>query len=412
MVLDLNLYKGFITNSIFYLEAKVLDNIDVEIKISFFNLVIYPNPVTLGLNVSFSYKRKGGLINYTCDNINYENLANNKFNLILRCNQISGGIFNQDNLLNSYLVIDNSNINYQHALENLLNSKFYFQINKEIISFDGNLFETNIGNVSLYIDNIVNSKIVNLSGDNVQKSLNNVNYSLLNITNKPTFKYQLINNNNNNKSYEIIITFIGSTIDELNESTIKLFKDELFNTLFYELDLIFYIDFPINKLLNSTNLNTSKKITNLNSKENKINEPKASIETQTCTLVTTNLPNICINEDQKISYNTSNIGNNVAIYEFIIGNIYVKKGATLTFQLNKNSQKGNIAITNGLQNYGTINFDTDVSLSDSNISIDKLCPSFNINNNYWANYGTIIMNSNTITTTGGIELNPQGTIIY
>ena len=64
MVLDLNLYKGFLTNSIFYLDAKVLDNIDVEIKISFFNLVIYPNPVTLGLNVSFSYTNKGGLINF------------------------------------------------------------------------------------------------------------------------------------------------------------------------------------------------------------------------------------------------------------------------------------------------------------------------------------------------------------
>ena len=405
MVLDLNLYKGFITNSIFYLEAKVLDNIDVEIKISFFNLVIYPNPITLGLNVIFSYKNKGGLINYTCDNINYENLVNNKFNLILRCNQISGGIFNQDNLLNSYLVIDNSNNNYQHALENLLNSKFYFQINKEIISFDGNLFETNIGNVSLYIDNIVNSKIVNLSGDIVQKSLNNVNYSLLNITNKPTFKYQLINNNNNNKkSYEIIITFIGSTIDELNESTIKLFKDELFNTLFYDLDLIFYIDFPINKLLNSTNLNTSKKITNLNIKDDTSNDKIA------CSLVTFNQPKICVSEDlYNYKYTTSDIGGETAVYEFIIGNIYVKKGATLTFILNENSQKGNIAITNGLQNYGTINFDTDVSLSDSNISIDNLCPSFNINN-YWANYGTINMNGYKLTSIGETELNPPGVI--
>jgi hypothetical protein len=406
MVLDLNLYKGFITNSIFYLEAKVLDNINVEIKISFFNLVIYPNPITLGLNVSFSYKRKGGLINYTCDNINYENLVNNKFNLILRCNQISGGIFNQDNLLNSYLVIDNSNNNYQHALENLLYSKFYFQINKEIISFDGNLFETNIGNISLYIDNIVNSKIVNLSGDNVQKSLNNVNYSLLNITNKPTFKYKLINNNNNNKSYEIIITFIGSTVDELNESTIKLFKDDLFNTLFYDLDLIFYIDFPINKLLNSKNLNTSKKITNLNSKD------ATTIVKSECTLTTfAPPPKLCISVDFPYTYTTSNIGTEDFIYEFIIGNIYVKKGATLTFQLSKNSQKGNIAITNGLQNYGTINFDTDVSLSDSNISTstDNLCPSFNIDN-YWANYGIINMNGNTLQNTGETELKPHGVI--
>ena len=407
MVLDLNLYKGFITNSIFYLDAKVLDNIDVEVKISFFNLVIYPNPITLGLNVIFSYKNKGGLINYTCDNINYENLVNNKFNFILRCNQISGGIFNQDNLLNSYLVIDNSNNNYQHALENLLNSKFYFQINKEIISFDGNLFETNIGNISLYIDNIVNSKIVNLSGDNVQKSLNNVNYSLLNITNKPTFKYKLINNNNNNKSYEIIITFIGSTVDELNESTIKLFKDELFNTLFYDLDLIFYIDFPINKLLNSKNLNTSKKITNLNSKD-AIPTAKSA-----CTLTTFTPPKICVSVDKVYTYTTSSIGTKDLIYEFIIGNIYVNEGVTLTFQLSKNSQKGNIAITNGLQNYGTINFDTDVSLSSSNISTgtDNLCPSFNINNNYWANYGTINMNGYTITSPDGIKLNPPCTII-
>jgi hypothetical protein len=377
MVLDLNLYKGFITNSIFYLDAKVIDNIDAEIKISFFNLVIYPNPITLGLNVAFSYKRNGGFINYTCDNINYQNLANNNFNLILKCNKISGGIFEQDNLLNSYLVIDNSNNYYEHALENLLYSKFYFQINKEIIPFDGNLFQTNIGNVSLYIDDIVNSKIVNLSGDKVEQALNKINYSLLNITNKPTFKYQLINNSSNKKVYEIVIQFLGTSIDELSESTINLLKDELFNTLFYELDLVFYL--IIDKIPQKNSLITGNTTTTTPTKLCIKSTPSNTIKT--------------------FPYTPTS-------YSYNFGNIYVGKGMTLYFKnKTKTKTKTTIYLINGINNYGTINFDSDVIIEES-IDKDNVCPNYNIQDKF-ANYGTINMNGNSLS---GYTLNPKGTI--
>ena len=388
MVLDLNLYKGFITNSIFYLDAIVIDNIDVEIKISFFNLVIYPNPITLGLNVTFSYKKNGGFINYTCDNINYQNLANNNFNLILKCNKISGGIFEQDNLLNSYLVIDNSNNYYEHALENLLYSKFYFQINKEIIPFDGNLFKTNIGNVSLYINDIVNSKIVNLSGDKVEKTLNKINFSLLNITNKPTLKYQLINNSNNKKVYEIVIQFLGTSTDKLSESTISLLKDELFNILFYELDLVFYLIID------------------------KIPQKNSSITGNTTPITPTKL---CINPipsnpTNTITYKYTPIPTfpSSTSYSYNLGNIYVAKGMTLNFKNQIKTPtitKTTIYLTNGINNYGTINFDSDVYIYGS-IDKENVCLKYNLETKF-ANFGTINMNGNTLS---GYTLDPSGTI--
>ena len=79
MTLDLNLYKSFIDDKIFYVNATIPNNNEIQIYLSFYNLLVYPNPITFGLNVSFSYKKNGGFINYTCDNITYSNILNNDY---------------------------------------------------------------------------------------------------------------------------------------------------------------------------------------------------------------------------------------------------------------------------------------------------------------------------------------------
>jgi hypothetical protein len=392
---DLNIYKSLLDDKIskiFYINAKTSDNIDVQIYISFYNLIIYPNPITFGMNITFSYKKYGGFINYTCDNINYDNIVKNNYSLILRCDNISGGVFENYNLNNAYLVIDNNNnISYKYAIDNLINSNFYFQINNNLNTFNGNLFQTNLGDTTEYINNVVNSKIINIQGNFVYDLLININYSLLNITNSPVFEYKLLNDTNNKKFYNIVITFIGTDINDINNNTINLLIDEIVNTLFYNLKLVFYPLISSNS--NNTTLQNEKKLLNTS-----INVP--TVQNQlTTSFISKEALNICIgsNITQNINITNSNLIKESGIPTFIIYNVNIQSGGILNL-INKSTYSDSeiiVSITNGLGNYGTINCPFNLVLTNANINPNDTCPNFNIEY-YYLNNGCINLGSNNI----------------
>lgn len=398
MTLDLNLYKNFLINKVFYINAILLNNIDINIYLSFYNIIVYPNPVTFGMNVTFSYKKNGGLINYTCDNINYDNIANNNYNLILLCNIISGGVFENYNLNNSYLVIDNNNIKYKHALENLINSSFYFQINKNIITFNGNLFETNLGNISEYINNIVNSKILNLEGNNVYNVLNNINYNVLNLVKNPVFSYNLVNDIINNKIYNINIEFINTDINEINTNTLSLLLDELVNNLFYELDLVFYPRISTisgaSSKLNISNNNQIKLLNNLKNSNVPIINLSSTILLST-TAGVENTSTVCVSSSETIDIKMTSFTLQPVGYTFNIGNIYVEKDGTLNIINDSTVSDSDILIfiTNGLANFGTINCSSSIILTPDSTSSD-LCSGFLDLGIFWENYAGGVINLN------------------
>jgi hypothetical protein len=403
---DLNIYKSLLddkVNKIFYNNAQTSDNIDVQIYISFYNLIINPNPITFGMNVTFGYKKYGGFINYTCDNINYDNIVNNDYSLILRCDNISGGVFENYNLNNAYLVIDNNSITYKYAIDNLINSNFYFQINNNLTTFNGNLFQTNLGDTTEYINNIVNSKIINIQGNFVYDILNKINYSLLNITNSPVFEYKLINDTNNKKFYNIQIIFIGTDINEITNKTLNLLIDDILNTLFYNLKLVFY---PlISKTSNNITLQ-NKKLLNTS-----INLPIA--QPLTTSFISVETLNICVNSNntQLISITNNNLKNISGIPTYIIANVNIQIDGILILKNNSTYSDSNIliSITNGLANYGTIECPFNLLLTNANINPFDICPNFNISN-YWINDGLINLEGNILDCTGVTSFINNGTI--
>ena len=393
---DLNIYESLLDdkiNKIFYINAQTSEyNNDVQIYISFYNLIFYPSPITFGMNVTFSYKKYGGFINYTCDNINYYNIADNDYSIILRCDKISGGVFENYNLNKAHLVMDNNTtIRYKYAIDNLINSTFYFQINDNIATFNGNLFKTNLGDTTEYINNVVNSKILNIQGNFVYDILNNINYSILNITNSPVFEYKLINDNNNKKFYSIKITFIGTDINDINNNTLNLLIDDILNTLFYNLKLIFYpLITSTSKDIKSQNKNLLTRSVNLS------NTLQSGLITSFVTIETLN---ICIDQNitQYIYITNSNLKDISVIPTYIIGNAYIQSGGTLKL-INNSSYSDSqiiISITNGLANYGTINCPFNLVLTNANINPLDICPNFNTLN-YWLNDGCINLGSNNI----------------
>jgi len=415
MTLDLNLYRGLIDDDVFYINATI-NNIDILINISFYNLVVFPNPITFGLNVSFSYKKNGGFINYTCDNIAYQNIDDNNYSIILLCDKVSGGVFNQNNLNKSYLVLDNNNINYLHALENLINSNFYFQINNSLVTFNGNLFQTNLGDISEYIKNIVNKKILSLEGNNVYNILKKVNYSVLNTTNAPLFTYKVINDVNEKKGYTIEIHFNGTDINNLSNTTLDLLIQDVTNTLFYELDLVFYPKVSsTQKIILDSNL--------LNNSFSKLNDfnpfppiPPFNIPEITTTLNFASEPiiNICIprNGIQNFKVLNSNLKKTSGgFYVCDLSNVYINSGSIFNIingVTSINPANISITITNGLENYGTLNCDFfNLILDGFSTNFNNVCPNFDTYN-YWANHGCINLGNNSLLITGGAELNPKG----
>ena len=216
-MLDLNLYKGFVEDTIYYKDA-LINGENVSIYLNFADLTYFPNPITFTLIVKFGFKKKGGFIQYECKNINYNQIFLDEFNLILKCVQVSG-MFNDSNVGNAYLVIDSNIINFNSVLENLINSIYYFSVDNQFYTFDGSLFETNLEDIDSYINIIKNSKILNIDQCKVIEIINNLNYGYLNITSKPLVKIETINNSaqNNQKEYEITLTFLEETIEKLGK---------------------------------------------------------------------------------------------------------------------------------------------------------------------------------------------------
>ena len=145
-MLDLNLYKGFVEDTIYYKDA-FIDGEKVSIYLNFDDLTYFPNPITFTLIVKFGFKKNGGFIQYECKNINYYQIYLDNFKLILKCIQVSG-MFNDSNVGNDYLVIDSNIINFNSVLENLIHSIYYFSVDNQLYTFDGSIFETNLEDIN------------------------------------------------------------------------------------------------------------------------------------------------------------------------------------------------------------------------------------------------------------------------
>ena len=239
-MIDLNLYKGFVEDTIYYKDA-FIDGEKVCIYINFADLTYFPNPITFTLRVKFGFKKNGGFIQYECKNINYFQLFLDKFKLILKCVQVSG-FFNDNNVGNSYLVIDSNIIDFNSVLENLINSIYYFSVDNQFYTFDGSLFETNLEDIDSYINIVKNSKIININQCKVIEIIDNLNYGYLNTTLKPLVKIETINNSllNNQKDYLITLTFLETTIESLGERNLQLLIDDILFSLFNTLNLVFF----------------------------------------------------------------------------------------------------------------------------------------------------------------------------
>ena len=293
-MLDLNLYKGFVEDTIFYKDA-FIDGEKVSIYLNFDDLTYFPNPITFTLRIKFGFQKNGGFIQYECKNINYYQIYLDNFKLILKCIQVSG-MFNDSNVNNAYLVIDSNIINFNSVLENLINSIYYFSVDNQFYTFDGSLFETNLEDIDLYINIIKNSKILNIDQCKIAKLINEFNYSYLNITQKPLVKIETINDSeeNNQKDYKIILTFLEKTINQLGEKNLQLLIDEILFALFNEFELVFFASI--------------EEFTNVSSNVQKNNNDlkKTGPSPNVTLTLSNNLSPICVNSDKTLTLSSTN----------------------------------------------------------------------------------------------------------
>jgi hypothetical protein len=382
-MLDLNLYKGFVEDTIFYKDA-FIDGEKVSIYLNFDDLTYFPNPITFTFRVKFGFQKNGGFIQYECKNIDYNQLFFDKFKLILKCIQVSG-MFNDSNVGNAHLVIDSNIIDFNSVLENLINSLYHFSVDNQFYTFDGSLFETNLEDIDSYINIVKNSKIINIDQCEVAKLIDNLNYSYLNITDKPLVKIETINDSeqNNQKDYNITLTFLEKTIEQLGERNLQLLLDDILFSLFNTLDLVFFAN-----IIEFSSPESNLKIRNTNT------------GTNTTFSLTTNFnkPPLCVTST------TTKSGN--------YPSVYVAKGAKLILN-------GDLTVDGSFINEGTItgsytiniigsnkNGCTNVpptALPYSNYGTINLCPSgqFSINNtSTFQNNGTITAASSIGTITG------------
>lgn len=337
-MLDLNLYKGFVQDTIFYKDA-FIDGEKVSIFLNFDDLTYFPNPITFTLRVKFGFQKNGGFIQYECKNIDYNQLFFDKFKLILKCIQVSG-VFNDSNKGNAYLVIDSNIIDFNSVLENLINSIYYFSVDNQFYTFDGSLFETNLEDIDSYINIIKNSKIIDIDQCEVAKLIDSFNYSYLNSTSKPIVKVETINDSeqNNQKEYKIDLTFLDKTIEQLGEKNLQLLIDDILFSLFNTLDLVFFAN-----IIEFSSSDSSSKMSNIKNATSNQSTTSTGMALSTNTLI---INNLCVT-----SGTTTKKGK--------FSSLYVAKGATLILT-------GNLTVEGSFINEGNITGSFDINIVGTN----------------------------------------------
>ena len=396
-MIDLNLYKGFVEDTIFYKDA-FIDGEKVSIFLNFDDLTYFPNPITFTLRVKFGFQKNGGFIQYECKNIDYNQIFFDNYKLILKCIQVSG-MFNNSNVENAYLVIDSNIIDFNSVLENLINSIYYFSVDNQFYTFDGSLFETNLEDIDSYINIVKNSKILNFDQCEIAKLIDSLNYSYLNITDRPLVKIETINDSeqNNQKDYMITLTFLDKTIEQLGEKNLQLLIDDILFSLFNTLDLVFFAN-----IIEFSSSDSSSKMSNI---KNATSTPSIKKNKNTGMALSTNpliINNLCVTS-----------GTITKKGKF--SSLYVAKGATLILTgtlniigsfINEGTIEGNHTININVNNTpnrcpGTSGID-----SYSNSGIINLCKSGGFNYNgtsSFINKGTITASSYS----GNYNKNPE-----
>jgi hypothetical protein len=243
--------------------------------------------------------------------------------------------------------------------------------------------------------------------------LNKINYSILNITNAPLFTYKVINDLTGKKGYEIEIQFIGTDINNLSNNTLDLLIQDVTNTLFYELDLVFYA-----KVSSTQNIILDSNLSNNSFSKLKTISNNTTSTPTTTTLNVTNAPiiKLCVpkNTIQTFKVLNSNLffDTKAGFYICDLNNVIIDSGAILNITNGVTvTTQDNIAVvmTNGLQNYGTLNCNFNLILDGVRTDNKNVCNSYLITNNYWANYGCINLGDNVFSSIGA-TLNPEGNI--
>jgi len=358
-MLDLNLYKGFVQDTIFYKDA-FIDGEKVSIFLNFDDLTYFPNPITFTLRVKFGFQKNGGFIQYECKNIDYNQIFFDKFKLILKCIQVSG-MFNDSNVGNAHLVIDSNIIDFNSVLENLINSLYHFSVDNQFYTFDGSLFETNLEDIDSYINIVKNSKIINIDQCEVAKLIDNLNYSYLNITDKPLVKIETINDSeqNNQKDYNIALTFLEKTIEQLGKRNLQLLLDDILFSLFNTLDLVFFAN-----IIEFSSPESNLKIRNTNSQTTSSTNTGLSLATTNF-----NKQSLCVTTNQRTNGNVT------------CSSLYVAEGVTLTLN-------GNLNVNGSFINKGTITGSYTINI---NISGSIKCPTVPNGTDPFYNSGNIYL---------------------